>query len=237
MGKLVELLDFGKLNNFNEVYEHFYKVSAELFYAHEIHNSKGDKFVITDVELYFHNSDFCEDPFMGSRHHTQLTNGRFYIHRNSKNNHSFKKPSYVGLDFTCGNYNGCFGGLLIKAIKNVKTGEEIIGSAKVLNTLIGTKKNESLREKSWSNSELLKLYEIDDVNIFKNKIITLKLLTKRQENSEIYIGKRENLKKVDSPKKLKFESVKFKAVSNLSDRKKDKYELYQSLVEKNLKAA
>jgi hypothetical protein len=216
MSNLAELLDFSKIKDVESLYDHFYKVSAEIFYRHEIKTQKGEQYYITDLELYLHNPAFFEDPFMGARHHTQLTNGRFYVHRNSKNNHSFKKASYIGLDITCGNFNWCFAGLLIKGIQNVKTAEEISGSARVLNKLIGTKDKIDLRKKSWSNTELLKLHEIDDANIFKSDLITLKQSNKLTLHSEIYVGKRDNLKKVNSPKKEKYCNYLFKTVSIIS---------------------
>jgi hypothetical protein len=222
MSNLAELLDFSEIQDIGSLYNHFYKVSAEIFYGHEIKTQKGEHYYITDLELYLHNPALFEDPFMGARHHTQLTNGRFYVHRNSRNNHSFKRPSYIGLDITCGNSNGCFGGLLIKGIQNVKSGEEISGSAKVLNRLIGTKPCENLKTKSWSNTELLRLHRIDDVNIFKSDVVTLEQSDKLKSSNEIYIGKRDSLKKVNLHKKVKVEKYKLKSSSKYSQNIKRK---------------
>jgi hypothetical protein len=136
MTDLGKFLSFGKLNDINEIQSHFYEVSHKLFSSYLLQTKDNEQFYITDLELYLYNKDSIQDPFMTARHHTQLTSGHFYVHRSKKNHKEFKQPNFIGLDITCGSPFECFGGLLIRAIKNKETGEEINGCAKVLNYLI-----------------------------------------------------------------------------------------------------
>lgn len=103
---------------------------------------------------------------MTARHHTQLTSGRFYVHRSKKNHKKFKQPNFIALDITWGSPFECFGGLLIIEIKNVGTDEEVNECAKVLNRLISGREETKLISKKWIQDDLNSFSELDDSSIF-----------------------------------------------------------------------
>ncbi|WP_417336208.1 hypothetical protein [Halobacteriovorax marinus] len=98
---------------------------------------------------------------------------------------------------------------------------------------MGANSKNGLHKKSWSNTELLKLHDIDDSDIFKSKLFKLVESNKLNTYSHIYIGQRNNLKKIDSPLKAKFERYNLKCVSEISKRSinnLDKYFLNQDQI-------
>lgn len=235
MESLEKILSFAGLNTEEEVKNHFYKVSDYLFSNVAITSLKFGSFNITDLELYLYNNKDFKDPFMTARHHTQLTSGHFYVHRSKKNHKLFKQPNFIGLDITCGDAFSCYGGLLIRAIKNIETGEEINGCAKVLNHLISGPSSSKLISKKWSNEELSFLKEVDDSSV---QICSTFHLTEISSLNfdHIYIGERDHGQEVELANHQLFNSYKLKTVSPLKEKIPKKFEK-QLLAQQKLKAA
>ncbi len=225
MSNIKSLLDFTKLKGPNEVQSRFSEVAAKLFSSYVFETQNGEKFNITDLELYLHNKDTFQDPFMTARHHTQLTSGYFYIHRSKKNNKQFKRPNFIGLDITCGSAFECFGGLLIRAIKNTETGKEIDGCAKVLNYIVSGVEDCKLISKKWSESDLKVLGEIDDCSISNCSV--LKLVDCENLNIDhFFIGERAHGQSLDTSKHEEYSSYNLKAISPISEKSKSKMVTY-----------
>ena len=87
-----------------------------------------NKYRICEIEFYFTDNKKLTDPFI----HTdefQETPNQFYFHR--QNGKGFKSGTYKGLDLTFGlRSKKTFGGILIRSIRNKKTGEITEGPCK-----------------------------------------------------------------------------------------------------------
>lgn len=165
MSDLKHLLDFTDFKTTEDIQEHFYKIAQALFYQYELKSSGGQILRITDVELYIHHKDGFKDKAMNRPHHTQMTSGRFYIHRHHHNQSVFKKPSHIGLDITCGSPFACYAGILIR---ETKKGDEFLSCSKTVLEMIGST-DDNIRTKKWNDIEIAKLRELDDTNIFTDK--------------------------------------------------------------------
>ncbi|MDC1173903.1 hypothetical protein OAT67_00795 [Bacteriovoracaceae bacterium] len=117
---------------------------------------------------------------------------------------------------TCGSPFECFGGLLIRGIKNLETKEEVNGCAKVLNHLISGKENTKLISKKWNQDELIALTELDDSNIFDCQVFQLIPNDSQVRQTHIFIGTREHGQKVEKSIEQNYSSYSLKAISSLS---------------------
>ena len=165
MSDLKHLLDFADFKTTEDIQEHFYKVAQALFYKYELKSNDGQILRITDVELYIHHKDGFKDKAMHNPHHSQMTSGRFYIHRHHHNQSVFKKPSHIGLDITCGSPFSCYAGILIR---ETKKNDDFLSCSKTVLEMIGSE-YDNIRSKKWNNNEIAKLHELDDTNIFTGK--------------------------------------------------------------------
>ena len=86
----------------------------------------------------------------------QKTVGKWYLHRlSAKNNLSFKFGTLKGMDLSFGSEK-FFGGILIRSIKNIKTGEYIEGPCLTVNKLLenkGCKECKELNLKTWPDHD------------------------------------------------------------------------------------
>lgn len=161
MADLKSLLDFKDYKSLHEIEDHFYTIAKHLFYKHDLLTFSGESLKITDLELYIYHSEGFKDEGM-HKHHSQMTSGRFYIHRHHQNQSSFKKPSYIGIDITCGSPFSCYGGILIR---ETKKGDDYLSCSKTVLEIIGSKYTD-LRKKKWNESEISLLHRLDDTSIF-----------------------------------------------------------------------
>lgn len=83
-----------------------------------------------EVEFYI-KDDRHPDPFTHVQG-DQKSPGRFYFHKRGK---TFQEGSIKGLDITCGNSTR-YGGILIRGIQNVNTGEYIDGPGNVVQKIL-----------------------------------------------------------------------------------------------------
>ena len=110
------------------------------------------EFYLIDNSLKHHEDTFTHgDPIQG-------TNGKWYFHRmNPKNPSSFKAGTYKGMDLSFGSKeNGVFGGILIRAIMNLKTKEYIEGPCNTVTTLLkcfGVSEFKDMNLKTWPHHD------------------------------------------------------------------------------------
>lgn len=161
MADLKSLLDFKEFRSVSEIEHHFYEIAKNLFYKYELQTNSGQSLKITELELYIYHGAGFKDEGM-HKHHSQMTSGRFYVHRHHQNQSVFKKPSYIGIDITCGSPFSCYGGILIR---ETKKGDEFLSCSKTVLELIGSQYTD-LRKKKWNEEEISCLHHLDDTSIF-----------------------------------------------------------------------
>lgn len=151
---------------------------------------KGDEYRLGEIEFYYtttEESSSHKDPFT---HQTKLqkTLGQWYFHQNP--NGSYKSGTYKGLDFTIGDGDFAFGGVLIRTIQNLKNQSIIEGPCLVVNHILekhGLKESKEFVEKFFK-----------DENSILNK--ELCLVEKKGTKTKLYKSGRVGLtlKKSDS---------------------------------------
>lgn len=209
MADLKSLLDFKDYKSLHDIEEHFYTIAQHLFYDYDLLTLSGESLRITDVELYIFHSNGFKDEGM-HKHHAQMTSGRFYIHRHHQNQNSFKKPSYIGIDITCGSPFSCYGGILIR---ETRKGDDYLSCSKTVLELIGSKYTD-LRKKKWDDREKALLHELDDTSIFTGPAL-LKRIPSENCESTIWSAKRES----QMDQNL-FGKHEFRAISNYASKSK-----------------
>jgi len=168
MVDLKSMLDFTEFKNVKDIEHHFYKIAQHLFYNYELQTKSDQALKITDLELYIYHGDGFKDEEM-HKHHSQMTSGRFYVHRHHQNQSVFKKPSHIGIDITCGSPFSCYGGILIR---ETKKGDEFLSCSKTVLELIGSQYTD-LRRKRWDESEVALLHKLDDSSVFNGPAIII----------------------------------------------------------------
>src|SRR4030043_2151617 len=97
-----------------------------------------EKFYLAELEFYL-NCEHHPDIFAHSNE-DQMTTNEWYFHRMGK---KYRGGNYKGLDITFSKEG--YGGILIRAIKNVNTGEYIDGPCKVVDKILDITKNSSIQ--------------------------------------------------------------------------------------------
>ena len=95
--------------------------------------TRENTYRIREIEFYYY-SDIHTD-FYCHKNERQLTNQKFYFHR-FKDYEKYERLKQKGIDITVGNGESIFGGILIRAIENVKTNEIITGIGNLTNQII-----------------------------------------------------------------------------------------------------
>ena len=94
-----------------------------------------EQFHLREIEFYYYDAQKHPDPYTHKRPRQALF-GEWYFHR-FKNVSAFLKSNRNGIDITFGNQeSNLFGGILIRKIENIRTGELIVGINKVVRELI-----------------------------------------------------------------------------------------------------
>jgi hypothetical protein len=94
-----------------------------------------NQFHFREIEIYFYDKHSHPDTYV-HKNKRQLKFGEWYFHRYT-DIESFLKSNRNGVDITFGNeQKGVYGGILIRKIQNIKTGDLIVGINKVTRELI-----------------------------------------------------------------------------------------------------
>lgn len=196
MKKLNELINFDE--NFNK----FDKI-ADFLMNNCILNIAENRYKIMEIEFYYY--DKMHKDTNTHKAEAQKQSNTWYLHQ-FKESDSFKSGNYKGIDITFGNKES-YGGILIRGIKNIKTGDIIAGPSKCVDEIMN----------KLEISDIKKLAE----KIFNKDIVETKVLNicfSETTNSEIlFRSSRYGLVKEDE-----FFSYPYRYVKNDSDYRKDK---------------
>jgi hypothetical protein len=141
----------------------------------------GNEHTIEEIEFYYHSKNHPDE--YTHKNKDQLTNQQWYFHK--YNNGTLKNGTYKGLDMTIGDNNTIYGGILTRTIKNVSTGELIIGPCRVVDYMI--KKNNVANILELSN-------KFNNYNIFNdNNCVHIKINSRNNNNDFIFNGPRVGL--------------------------------------------
>ena len=88
---------------------------------------------IREIEFYYYSAEHTD--FYCHRNDRQLKNNSLYFHR-FKDPEKYVRLKQKGIDITMGNGKTIYGGILIRAIENIKTNEIFTGIGKLTNQVI-----------------------------------------------------------------------------------------------------
>ncbi len=95
--------------------------------------TKENFYRIREIEFYYYSAKHTD--FYCHRNDRQLKNNRLYFHR-FKDPEKYVRLKQKGIDITMGNGKTIYGGVLIRAIENIKTNEIFTGIGKLTNQVI-----------------------------------------------------------------------------------------------------
>ncbi|MBN1184308.1 MAG: hypothetical protein JXB49_18605 [Bacteroidales bacterium] len=155
--KINQRMNARSFNADNSLEKHFNTV-AYLIMNHSILEIDKNSYRLTEIEFYFYNEDFHEDPYI-HKHRLQLMTGQWYFHGS-------------GLDITFGDGKN-YGGILIRGIKSL-TGDEnsfISGPLNVVQEIFSSFGNIGIKD------HLFRIIETNDIpseDIVKSTRVGLK---------------------------------------------------------------
>lgn len=171
-----------------EEYQSDFDRIAKVLLNHTELITKKNSYRIREIEFYYYS--VIHTDFYCHKNERQLSNQKLYFHR-FKDSEKYERLKQKGIDITVGNGESIFGGILIRAIENVKTNEIITG--------IGNLTNQIISDINGTFS-ILELYK-SNKNIFDSSgLIFLK--TGQSNGFKIFKKHRQglNLKKEDTDK-------------------------------------
>lgn len=212
-------------NKFNtNIENNIAQIINELMNKHSL-NINGEKWRLCEVELYLYNREH-PDPFT-HKNKDQKTVGEWYFH---KFGNTYKGGTFKGLDFTFG--KDCYGGILIRAIKNTVKNERIEGPCKVVDYILQKNNKESIKE--FVDYELKK-HKMKTFNAL-NKNSGLFIESDNDLQEDIYTGPRVGLTlKKYSEDKLNYIVRDYRFITEIDKVKKFKSVMQIAAYKKNNK--
>ena len=95
--------------------------------------TKENSYRIREIEFYYHSDNHTD--FYCHKNERQKKSNRLYFHR-FKNPDKYERLKQKGIDITIGNGKSIYGGILIRAIENIKTNEILTGIGNITNQII-----------------------------------------------------------------------------------------------------
>lgn len=165
MESIIELNEKGHFSNYDLV-----KVLSEVAFskATKDYNKVFDEIAITllrytkivtpkyqyylrEIEIYFYDKDLHQDSY-AHKNKRQLKFGEWYFHRYT-DIEPFLKSNRNGVDITFGNeLEGIYGGILIRKIQNINSGDVIVGINKIAREFIDNIGKENVNTIALNNS-------------------------------------------------------------------------------------
>jgi len=124
-------LDPSAKNDRSEFAAEFLRIARRLMNEFTL-EINGHSHRLAEIEFYLCHSKH-EDVF-AHQDELQKTNAQWYFHRQGGG--SYKGGNYKGLDVTFGKAGDGYGGILIRAIEDIKTTEYVEGSCLVVNRIL-----------------------------------------------------------------------------------------------------
>lgn len=158
--------------------------------------AQKESYLIREIEFYYYSANHTD--FYCHTNSRQLTSNKLYFHR-FRDPEKYNRSKWKGLDITIGKNNSIYGGILIRAIENVKTKEIITGIGKLTDQLITDIGGTSIIQKIYEAdnsifdpSALIHLKSIPDnkLGIFKKHRQGLNL--KKEDNGSFYLDVKYN---------------------------------------------
>ncbi|GAB5357691.1 hypothetical protein AAMO2058_000396200 [Amorphochlora amoebiformis] len=144
-------VDFSTLGGIKDVVEKLNEIGQILLKRYHMVIS-GKRYWVVEVEAYLYSQnhqDLCSYyTYFRFTHQDDLqreTSGNWYFHRQGKTKKTFKGGSFMGLDITMGKAGLNTGGLLIRSIADVRSGEVIEGPCNVVKKVLELTKQKSLQ--------------------------------------------------------------------------------------------
>ncbi|MBK7962454.1 MAG: hypothetical protein IPK04_15460 [Bdellovibrionales bacterium] len=199
--RLIEILDFSKVQNVNDVLVQAQEIASELLLNWQIRSSKKTLHSIEAVEFYLIIPGIFEDDAnaqpKGATHRRpeQLSQGRFYVHTKSKAGWSLPIFNRHGIDITCGNGAiGIYGGILLRHLGGHGNKD---GSGRALRVLLRGEDghrtiSQGSNEAAWSDEEREILKKLNQADIFENELGIELVFSSRpiDKKAQILSGKR-----------------------------------------------
>jgi hypothetical protein len=120
-------------HNKREYYQYDFDRIAKVLLNQTELIAKINFYRIREIEFYCFSNNHTD--FYCHKNERQLQNLRLYFH-NIKDPEKYLILKRKGIDITIGNGNSIFGGVLIRAIENVKTNEILTGIGNITNQII-----------------------------------------------------------------------------------------------------
>jgi len=127
-----ETLTINEHNKREDYQFDFDKIAKVLLNQKEL-IAKENSYRIREIEFYYYSDNHTD--FYCHKNDRQKNNNRLYFHR-FKDPEKYKRLKQKGIDITIGNGSSIFGGILIRAIENIKTNEIITGIGTLTNQII-----------------------------------------------------------------------------------------------------
>lgn len=210
----------------SKTYHSLFNDMSNFLMNHFVLYINDEKYQLVELEYYLKDGTH-DDPFIHHDKHQSIL-GKWYFHRQFGK--MYKSGTYKGLDITFGyadKNKKCYGGILIRSIKNIKTNEIIEGPCKIVNLIlknnnepdissfvkkcqeINNDNEETVSVKMINNKSLLYLKYDDNNELTKETIysaprvgLTLKKYTKEREgylmNNYRFINNVNKIKKFKS---------------------------------------
>lgn len=122
-----------------------------------------NNYIIREIEFYYY-SNIHQDCYC-HKSPRQLTNSNLYFHR-FKDHEKYQRLKQKGIDITIGDGKNCYGGILIRAIQNINSGDVFTGIGNITNLLI---------EEIGGTAMISRLYSMDNCIFNEDSSLRLKL--------------------------------------------------------------
>ena len=175
MNDLLNIINFKKREEYQAEFD---RIARKLLNSYKLITPENI-YIIREIEFYYYAENHTD--FYCHKSNRQLNKSTFYFHR-FKDPEKYLRLRQKGIDITFGNQKNTYGGILIRAIQNIDSGDVFTGIGKLTNQII---------DEISGAKEIQKLYESDD-NVF-NKSSCLHLLYSDNNRLKIFKKCRQGL--------------------------------------------
>ena len=155
-----------------------------------------ESYLIREIEFYYSSKNHTD--FYCHKNDKQLTNTELYFHR-FKNPEKYLKLKMKGIDITCGKSPNFFGGVLIRCLQSIRTGEIITGIGTITNIIIDEIGGADVISNFFKNKEnvfdqnsIIHLAETKNNKLKIYKKSRMGLTLKKEDSDEFYFSAKYN---------------------------------------------
>lgn len=173
-----DLLNIKKFEKREEYQIEFDRVAKDILNSYEL-RTPANSYLIREIEFYYYTENHTD--FYCHKNDRQLNNSTFYFHR-FKDPEKYLRLKQKGIDITFGKQENIYGGILIRAIQDINSGNVYTGIGKLTNRII---------DEIGGTKEIQKLY--DSNNSVFDKSSSLYLLNSHNNGLRIFKKHRQGL--------------------------------------------